>query len=200
MPGRIALLGLLTAQTTVFVALGVLLWWFSGRPPAEMIGVDQRQILQGLALAIGLVMLAMATFYGLPKLSEHLVRAQADNFTFLENPLPLWAIVWISLGAGIGEEALFRGGVQTLAGDYLGAPLAILIGASLFAIVHFAKPLVAAIIFAIGALFGVVYWATDSLLAVMIGHALYDVFALWYVQKEMHRLGVFDRKSEDDGA
>ena len=60
--------------------------------------------------------------------------------------------------------------------------------------VHFAKPLVAAIIFVIGVVFGCVYWITDSLLAVMVGHALYDVFALWYVQKEMHRLDVFSGK------
>ena len=28
----------------------------------------------------------------------------------------------------------------------------------------------------------------------MLAHALYDVFALWYVQKEMHRLRVFAAK------
>ena len=96
----------------------------------------------------------------------------------------------VSLGAGIGEEALFRGGVQTLAGEYMPAPLAVLVASALFAFVHMAKPPIAAIIFSIGVLFGTIYWQTGSLLMVMIGHALYDVFAIWYLQKEMHRLGV----------
>jgi len=192
-----AILALLTAQTAVFVVLGLGLWVWSGRSAGTFVTFGGDEFAIGLALAGALILLAALTFYGLPKLSEYLVRAQADNFSFLEKPLPIPAIIWVSLGAGIGEEALFRGGVQTLAGDYIGAPLAIVLAAALFAAVHFAKPLVAAIIFVIGVLFGVVYWQTGSLLAVMIGHALYDVFALWYVQKEMHRLGVFAPQAKE---
>ncbi|MEL7728480.1 CPBP family intramembrane glutamic endopeptidase [Citromicrobium bathyomarinum] len=192
-----AILALLTAQTAVFVVLGLGLWVWSGRSAGTFVTFGGDEFAIGLALAGALILLAALTFYGLPKLSEYLVRAQADNFSFLEKPLPFPAIIWVSLGAGIGEEALFRGGVQTLAGDYIGAPLAIVLAAALFAAVHFAKPLVAAIIFVIGVLFGVVYWQTGSLLAVMIGHALYDVFALWYVQKEMHRLGVFAPQAKE---
>jgi len=177
--------------------LGLGLWVWSGRSAGTFVTFGGDEFAIGLALAGALILLAALTFYGLPKLSEYLVRAQADNFSFLEKPLPFPAIIWVSLGAGIGEEALFRGGVQTLAGDYIGAPLAIVLAAALFAAVHFAKPLVAAIIFVIGVLFGVVYWQTGSLLAVMIGHALYDVFALWYVQKEMHRLGVFAPQAKE---
>ena len=191
MPGRATLLALLTGQTLFFTAVGLALWTLSGRPARSFVTFGQDEFLIGALLAGVLVLLASATFYGLPKVSEYLIRAQAENFAFLEKPMPFPAIVWISLGAGIGEEALFRAGVQTLATDYVGAPLAIALGAALFAVVHFAKPAVAAIILVIGVLFGCVYWITGSLLAVMIGHALYDVFALWYVQKEMHRLGVF---------
>ena len=194
MPGRAQLLALMTLQTAAFVAIGVALWWFSGRPVGAFANLDLDGVVLGGVLAAILIAAAAAVFFGLPKLSEYLIRAQAENFSFLEKPMPFWALIWISLGAGIGEEALFRGGVQTLAGDYLGAPLAILVASGLFAVVHFAKPLVAAIIFAIGVVFGCVYWITDSLLAVMVGHALYDVFALWYVQKEMHRLDVFSGK------
>ena len=199
MPGRTTLLAMLTAQALFFAFLGLVLWVFSGRPAESFVTFGPDEFLDGAVLAAALILLAAITFYGLPRLSEYLVRAQVENFAFLvEKPLPLWAIVIVSLGAGIGEEALFRGGVQTLAGDYVGAPLAILFASALFAVVHFAKPLVAAIIFVIGALFGVTYWQTGSLLAVMIGHALYDVFALWYVQKEMHRLGVFAQPEADE--
>ncbi|MBD59861.1 MAG: CPBP family intramembrane metalloprotease [Citromicrobium sp.] len=197
MPGRFSILALLSAQTLAFTLIGLALWWVSGRPLGSFVSFDTDEVAIGLALAGVLVALAALTFYGLPRISEHLIRAQADNFSFLADPLPFWAVVIVSLGAGIGEEALFRAGVQTLAADYVGAPLAILLAAALFALVHFSKPVVGVLIFLIGAVFGLVYWQTGSLLAVALAHALYDVFALWYVQKEMHRLGVFDRKEHE---
>ncbi|MBB3032946.1 CPBP family intramembrane glutamic endopeptidase [Alteriqipengyuania lutimaris] len=198
MPGRAALLGLLTLQAVAFTVTGLVLWRLSGRPNDAFVSFHTDEIVSGIALAGVLVGVAYAAFKGLPRLSERLVRAQADNFAFLEKPLPLWAIVMVSLGAGIGEEALFRAGVQTLASDYVGVPLAIGIASALFAIVHLAKSPIAMIIFAIGVLFGYLYWISGSLLTVMIAHALYDVFALWYVQKEMHRLGVFAPKEGAD--
>ena len=42
----------------------------------------------------------------------------------------------------------------------------------------------------VGATFGAVYWLTGSLLAVMIGHALYDIWALKYLHGEFVRLGL----------
>ena len=196
MASAVKIVAMLTVQTAVFTAIGLTLWIISDRAAPDFLVLSTEQLSLGVVLAAALTTLAAATFYGLPRLSEYLIRAQADNLAFLERPLPFWAIICISLGAGIGEEALFRGGVQTLAGDYVGAPLAIVIASAIFAAIHFAKPLVAVLIFLIGVVFGVVYWQTGSLLAVMVGHALYDVFALWYVQREMQRLGVFDRGAE----
>lgn len=191
MPGRATLLLLLTGQTLLFAAIGLGLWIVSGRPARSFVSFGADELAAGALLAGVLVALAAAVYYGLPKVSEYLVRTQAKNFAFLEKPLPFPGIVWMSLGAGIGEEALFRGGVQTLAADYVGMPLAIAFAAALFAVVHFARPLIAAIIFTVGVVFGCVFWITGSLLTVMVAHALYDVFALWYVQKELHRLRVF---------
>ena len=146
MPVR-SLLLLISGQMAVFFAVGLGLWLWSGRAADAFVGFGGDEFAIGLGLAGLLILLAAFVFYGLPRLSEYLVRAQADNLAFLvEKPLPIWAIVIVSLGAGIGEEALFRGGVQTLAADYVDAPLAILFASSLFAVVHFAKPLVAAII------------------------------------------------------
>jgi len=191
LPALPSLLGLLIVQAGAFTIIGLALWALSGRSSASFVSFRPGEIAWGLVLAAVLVIVAFTTFKALPRLSEWLVHAQRDTYAFLlEKPLPLWAIVIVSLGAGIGEEALFRGGVQTLAGEYMPAPLAIVVASALFALVHMAKPPIAAIIFGIGALFGTIYWQTGSLLMVMIGHALYDVFAIWYLQKEMHRLGV----------
>lgn len=189
-----ALLGLMSMQTLLLVVVGVALWWFSGRPVADMISVDPNQIGLGVAVGAGLAAAAGGFFYAFPKISEALVRAQGHNLAFLEKRLSFAAIVAISIGAGVGEEVLFRAGILTLASDYMIVPLAIVLSSVLFALIHLAKPIISAIIFAIGCFFALVYIQSGSLLAVIVGHALYDVYALWYVQKELHRIGFFDEQ------
>jgi membrane protease YdiL (CAAX protease family) len=82
--------------------------------------------------------------------------------------------------------------LQTLLGDYVAMPLAIGISSALFALSHAAKPIIMALVFVVGIMFGVVFWQTGSLLGVIVGHFLYDVFALWYVLRRMGRLDVED--------
>ena len=183
-------------QAITFALIGLALWWFSDRPVSQFITFDLEQLLYGVGLAAILSALAFALFFGIPKVGEYLVRAQADNFSFLEKKLSFGGIVIISLCAGVGEEALFRAGIQTLMGDYTGAPIAIFVTSVLFALIHWSKPLVSLILFVIGAAFGWIFWVTGSLLIVMVGHTLYDVFALWYLQKEMHRLDIFGKGAD----
>ncbi len=190
-----SLLSLMSLQTALLVLLGIGLWWVSGRALSDLISVDLRQIGLGLAIGTGLSVVVGIVFYSFPKVSEALVRAQGHNLKFLENRLSIGAIIVISIGAGVGEEVLFRAGVLSLASDYMAMPLAILLSSLLFALVHLAKPIISAIIFGIGCFFAVVYVQTGSLLAIIIGHALYDVFALWYVQKELRRIGYFEEQA-----
>ena len=187
-------------QAILFVVLGGGLWVVSGRELSRFVTVSFTEIGLGFALGLVLISFAAAVFYGFPGLSEKLVRLQARNLAFLEKRLSMPMIAFISLCAGVGEEALFRGGLQTFLSDYL--PIAVAIGVSsfLFMVIHFAKPLIAALIFIIGCFFGVAYWWTGSLLAVMIGHAVYDVYALWFLQKEMPRLSVFEQNDDADSA
>lgn len=185
-----------TFQTIAFTALGAGLWYWSGRPLEDFLHLNFREAMLGLLLAGVMILVAYAAFRTFPRISEKLVRSQAGTYDFLRNRLSFPAVVWIAICAGVNEEALFRAGLQTLAGDYIGPVLAILASSALFALVHLAKPVVSAIIFAIGILFGVIYEATGSLLIVMIGHAVYDIFALAYLQDELHRLRVFDDEAE----
>lgn len=179
-------------QAVLFTGLGALLWYFSGRNLAEFVTVDAAQIGWGLALTAGMIGSGYVLFKGFPKLGERLIRDQAHSLAFLKNRLGPAPIIALSLCAGISEEALFRGGMLTLGSDYMPFWLALIISSGVFAAIHFAKILVAIFIFAIGIIFGLFYIALDSLLAVMIAHTLYDVWAIWYVQEEMHRLNVFE--------
>lgn len=181
---------LLGFQAIGMIAIGELLWDWSGREAESFVTLSASELLQGLALGGGLIAIALALFRGLPRLSEKLVRMQAETYAFLGPKLGVPAIVVISLCAGVGEEALFRGGLQTFLGDEFGAPLAILLSSAVFAAIHLGKPVITALLLVVGAVFGVVYWLTASLLTVMIGHALYDIWALRYLHRELLRLGL----------
>ncbi len=185
------LLALITAQAMFFAVLGLALWSLSGRPLGDFVTFDRDQTIIGLSLAAGMIATAAGTFLLFPRLTDWLVRAQGENFAFLRRKLSFSAIIWISVCAGVSEEALFRAGLQTLLTDYLGPAAAIAISSLVFALIHLAKPAVAGIIFAIGVLFGVVYFYTGSLLTVILAHALYDVFALAYLQRRLHQIGYF---------
>ena len=193
------LLSVIGAQCAVFVAIGIGLWMWAGNSASSFVSVNARQIALGFAMAAVLIALGYAMFRGFPKFGEKLVRDQVPQFPFLKNKLGWLPIVFISLCAGIGEEALFRGGMLTLASEYVPLWLALTITSVLFSLLHLAKPAVAAIIAIIGLVFGVAYVATGSLLAVMIGHTVYDIWALWFIQNEMHRLRVFDDPDELGG-
>jgi uncharacterized protein len=193
-PPRQVILGaavvLLAVQSSVMTSLGLLLWHWSGRDAAAFVTISASQVLYGVALGLALIALAFALFRGFPAVSEKLVRMQAETYAFLGPRLGMPAIVFISLCAGVGEEALFRGGMQTLLGDRVGAPGAIALSSAVFAAIHLGKPVITALLFVVGVIFGAAYWLTESLLAVMIGHALYDVWALRYLHREFVRLGL----------
>lgn len=191
------LLWLVGAQASLLTSLGGAIWYFSGRSIDSFVSLRPEEWLHGVLLGVVMSAFAAAGFYSFPKVTDYLVRLQGKTYAFLKSPLPLWAIVWISICAGVSEEALFRAGLQTLLADYIGPIAAILISSAIFALVHMAKPVVASIIFAIGVLFGVVFMETGSLLTVMLAHAVYDIFALWYLQKRLHELDFFAESNTD---
>lgn len=181
---------LLAFQAIGMVAIGRLLWVWSDRAASRFVTIGLGEIIQGLALGMALIGLAFTLFRSFPRVSDRLVRMQAETYAFLGPRLGLTAIVFISLCAGVGEEALFRGGLQTYLGDHVGAPAAIALSSAMFAAIHLGKPAITALLFVVGAIFGAVFWLTESLFAVMIGHTLYDVWALRYLHREFVRLGL----------
>lgn len=187
-----AIAALVVTQNLVFAGLGLLAWYWSGRPLDAMVELSGSGIATGVALGVALAGIALAIFQAFPRLGDRLVELQIDTYRFLGRDLRWTAIIVIALAAGFGEEMLLRGGLQTLLGDHVGPVLAILIASAVFAAIHLAKPVITALLFVIGILFGTVYALTGSLIAVMIAHALYDVWALRYLHNEFVRLGVFD--------
>ena len=191
--GKIMLL--IGSQAAVFFFLGIVCWWASGRDIARFVVFDGRDLTLGVGFGLAMSAFAWAGFRLFPKAGDALMRMQAPTYPFLKNRLGPGAIVFLSLCAGIGEEALYRGGVQSWLSDWVGIAPAIAISSLIFAASHMARWPVGAIIFGIGILFGTIFWYTGSLLIAIVGHAVYDVFALAYLQDRLIALRVFDESA-----
>lgn len=185
------ILSVTAAQTVLFALAGWGLWHLSGFEEIAMITFAPWEVGLGLALAAGLIATGIIIIRVFPAYGDWIIRSQAANYPFLKDRLSIGGIVFLSICAGLGEEVLFRGGLQTLIAQAAPIWLAIVLAAAVFAAIHLAKPIVSLLILLIGVLFGVAYTWSGSLLAVIIGHAVYDIWALWYLQEGMHRLGVF---------
>ena len=98
-------------------------------------------------------------------------------------------IAVISILAGAGEEALFRGVLQTYLAEHVGVGVlpALLVTSSLFGLVHPVTALYAVMAGLIGLYLGVLAIWHDNLLVPMVVHALYDFVALTYLVRH-HRL------------
>lgn len=185
--GKIA--AALTAQALVFVVAGAAMWVFAGNDLAEFVDLGWLPVGQGVLLGLALIAVVGATFKAFPRFLEHTVHLQSKMAVLFSERTGWREYVIIALCAGIGEEAIFRGGLMTLLDGYTGPAGAIFLSSLVFALFHLAKPLIGAIILVVGVIMGLVYWWTGSLLTVMIGHALYDVWALRRLHLEFIRLG-----------
>lgn len=185
--GKIA--AALTAQALVFVVAGAAMWVFAGNDLAEFVDLGWLPVGQGVLLGLALIAVVGATFKAFPRFLEHTVHLQSKMAVLFREQTGWREYVVIALCAGIGEEAIFRGGLMTLLDGYTGPAAAIFLSSLVFALFHLAKPLIGAIILVVGVIMGLVYWWTGSLLTVMIGHALYDVWALRRLHLEFIRLG-----------
>jgi hypothetical protein len=90
----------------------------------------------------------------------------------------------LSLVAGIGEEMLFRGFVQAALAIWLGIWWALVLASVLFGLLHAITLTYAVLASLAGAYLGLVWIATDNLLAVIVAHALYDFVALTYLLRD----------------
>ncbi len=185
-PRNLALILLL--QGLLFLAIGLVIFSASGGAPAYFIRWEWSDVAAGLLLTAAMVGSMQGMLWAFPGLLGW--AAEKQRFLFSGGrPFRLWQIIIISLSAGIGEEALFRGGLQTGLSLYMPAWGAILLSSLLFTLVHLGSPGISAFLFAYSLAFGAVYQLTGSLLAVMLAHALFDVWAIHVVQRELVRRG-----------
>ncbi|MBB5519981.1 CPBP family intramembrane glutamic endopeptidase [Amphiplicatus metriothermophilus] len=105
-------------------------------------------------------------------------RAQIEFFSTIGFAFTPSRIALMAVGAGVGEELLFRGVLQSWAEGFLPLVFAIVLPNILFGALHARTIAYAAIAGLVGCYLGVLFWLTENLIAPIIAHALYDFVAL----------------------
>jgi membrane protease YdiL (CAAX protease family) len=136
-----------------------------------------RELVIGLLATVPLVVLFLTTMsqYGnrisvlgsLKRIMLHDVRHIFIQARFFD-------LLAIALTAGVAEEMLFRGVIQT--------QLGLLPASILFGLLHFVTPAYVVAATLMGIYIGLVFTIFESLFAVILLHALYDLYALTYIR------------------
>lgn len=104
-----------------------------------------------------------------------------EGFLPLLLPMSVLDLLLISISAGVGEELLFRGLLQTLASDWFGTFWGLVLGSVLFGLAHLITATYAVVATGIGFFLGGLWLWTGNLLAPAVTHAVYDFVALVYM-------------------
>ncbi|MCP8899622.1 CPBP family intramembrane glutamic endopeptidase [Gilvimarinus xylanilyticus] len=107
-----------------------------------------------------------------------------EQFRALFARSKLWQISLISAAAGVGEELLFRGFIQSFASQHWGTGYAIAIASLIFAAGHALSLTYFMITLVMGLAFGWVYAQNGDLLLLMVWHGVYDFIAITVI---LHR-------------
>ena len=170
------------------VALALAICWGAGRWPPLASGAG----LGNAMLLVWGVAGALPMIAGLFLIDRWPVGPLAELKRFVETTLvPMFAgvsvlqMALISLAAGLGEEMLFRGLLQTAVAERVGPPHGLWVGLAIAALAfgacHWVTTMYACLAGLMGAYFGVLFIATGDLLTPVVAHGLYDFVALVYL-------------------
>jgi membrane protease YdiL (CAAX protease family) len=94
----------------------------------------------------------------------------------------------IAVLAGVGEELLFRGAMQSIVGSWTTPVIGLVITSLLFGLAHALSKLYFLFAVAVGAFLGWMTWKYNDLVAPMVAHGVYDFLALAYLSRRKTQL------------
>ncbi|MBN1396264.1 MAG: CPBP family intramembrane metalloprotease [Pirellulales bacterium] len=170
----------------IFV-LAIALGWLLGIEPLKTFSFKAQDALLALvATAPPLALFWLSIKFPLGPLKE-IVRLIDEMILPLFRQCRPAQLAVISAFAGLGEETLFRGVVQSGLCEWIGDPSGPWIGLSaaavLFGLLHTITPAYAVLAGLIGIYLGGIWMATGNLLVPIVVHAVYDFLVLLYLIK-----------------
>lgn len=171
----------LISSALTFVAMAAIGWFVASRwgtPIPEQWHVSSTTLILGLLSPLP----PMLMLHFIMTSNIDAVRSFRDKQIklFVDRNFDLgWlTVIGVSLGAGIGEEILFRGALQPLLQGWTTPVVGLIVASVLFGLAHAANWTYIAITAAVGLYLGCLLMLTGSLLVPIVGHTLYDVYAL----------------------
>ncbi|UCG85455.1 MAG: CPBP family intramembrane metalloprotease [Gemmatimonadota bacterium] len=164
------------------VALAILLGWLWDRPTWGLIRPSWSGFLWGLAATLPLLPVLLWLSHSKWGPLQRLM-AEIDEFiapVFARSTLLDLAV--IALLAGLGEELLFRGLIQTGLTDLAGTGVALMVTSLLFGLLHWVTRAYAVLAALFGVYLGGLLVVSGDIMAPIVTHALYDVVALRYLR------------------
>jgi uncharacterized protein len=167
--------------------VAVVLAWLFSVPLREQVPLLGAPL--GWAVLRGLIATApmLLTFWWLvhtdrPTLRE--LRQQVERLIGEMFPAASIAqLAMVALLAGVGEELLFRGVLQTIIGWWTMPVIGLLITSLLFGLAHALSKVYFVLATLIGLGFGWMTWYYNDLVGPMVAHAVYDFVALMYLSR-----------------
>ena len=112
------------------------------------------------------------------------LRRSMEEFVGLLSRCTLLDLALISALAGIGEEALFRGVMQTGLAPSVGLPAAVALTSIAFGMAHYLTLTYAAYATLVSVYLGLLLIGYGNLLVPVVAHAAYDFVALVYLTRQ----------------
>jgi membrane protease YdiL (CAAX protease family) len=169
--------------------LGVVTAWAAGIRITDQLVVSPANVLRGILAGLPMIVLLYPCYKSawrpLVRLRREVEKVVSELFAgcgFLEFAL-------VSTAAGIGEEVLFRGALQPLVIGWTVPWIGVVVVALLFGLAHALTRTYFILATLIGLYFGWLAFAYNDLIAPIVAHAVYDAFALMFIQRRAGRGG-----------
>jgi len=163
-------------------------WWLAHKPLAQF-AWSEKDALLGVLAAMPLVLLFLLMLrWPIGPLRQ--IKTFCD-----EEFIPLMAgsswsdMALIALSAGVGEEMLFRGVLQSSMVAWLGIGWGLLFASLLFGLLHPISVPYIVVAAVVGLYLGGAFVLTGNLLTVMVTHSLYDFALMSYLLRYHYRGG-----------
>jgi membrane protease YdiL (CAAX protease family) len=170
---------------------GLVLAWLFGLELRDQIPSGWPQlgaaVLRGLSVTVPMLLVFLWLVHSSRATLQQL-RRQVESLIGEMFPTASMAqFAFVALLAGVGEELLFRGVLQTLIGQWTTPVFGLAITSLLFGLVHALSKLYFVMAALIGLCFGWLVFHYNDLVAPMVAHSLYDFIALLYLSQHASR-------------